>query len=337
MVAVAPTFSCVIPAFNREGTIARAIESALAQDHAPLEVIVVDDGSTDGTRGVVEGFGSPVRCVSQANAGGAAARNAGARAATADWVAFLDSDDYWTPGHLQAIAAAIDATQGQADFYFADLQRTQREGGHRQWEQARFDTAEPHVLTSDATGWVVRPRIPMMLQGTAFHRERFLAKGALWAEMPRRHDTHGFLVHGIGSPACAVNHVGCVMTADDGSGTRLTAQMDPRSRRYWLYSVMIWRDVLRRFPGLEPRRRRLLRHRLAVAHLSLARHGLGRLNPLGAWHLAMALAASPPLLLGRLVGRRPQEEDLVPYGARDADAPEVAPDQPGGPGKVKPR
>ena len=234
-------------------------------------------------------------------------------------MAFLDSDDYWTPGHLRAIAAAIDATQGGADFYFADLRRTESEGGHRQWEQARFDTAEPHVLASDATGWVVRPRIPMMLQGTAFHRERFLAKGALWAEMPRRHDTHGFLVHGIGSPACAVNHVGCVMTADDGTGTRLTAQMDPRSRRYWRYSVMIWRDVLRRFPDLDPPRRRLLRHRLAVAHLGLARHDLRRASPVCAWHLAQALVASPPLFLSRLLGRRTREEDLLPYGSGDAE------------------
>ena len=161
----------------------------------------------------------------------------------------------------------------------------------------------------------------MMLQGTAFHRERFLAKGALWAEMPRRHDTHGFLVHGIGSPACAVNHVGCVMTADDGTGTRLTAQMDPKSARYWLYSTMIWRDVLRRFPGLSPVRRRLLSYRLLVAHLNLARHQLGTGNPLGLWHLARSFTASPRLFLARLLGRRTSEEALMPFGVQDVEQP----------------
>ena len=317
MVNPAPTFTCVIPAYNREDTVGRAIESALAQSHPPKEVLVVDDGSSDRTAEVVEGYGGVVRCLRQANAGGAAARNAGARAATAEWIAFLDSDDYWTPGHLEAVARAVWATGGRADFYFADLRRTEREGGHRQWEQARFTTAGPHAFLADATPWVVRPRIPMMLQGSVFHRRRFLAKGALWAEMPRRHDTHGFLVHGIGSPVCAVNHVGCIMTADDGSGTRLTAQMDARSRLYWLYSARIWRDVLARFPHLPSQRRRLLRHRLLVAHLHLAREGLRRFDPRGLWHLLRAAGADPGLFLASLRGKRPSEEELLPYGEED--------------------
>jgi glycosyltransferase involved in cell wall biosynthesis len=308
------SMTCVIPAFNREGTVARAIESALAQTRAPAEVIVVDDGSTDGTRRVAEAFGGVVRCITQVNAGGAAARNAGARAAESDWIAFLDSDDHWTPQHLENVAAAIEATDGQAHFYFADLRRTQGEGGHRQWEQARFEIDGSYALLQDATPWVVRPRIPMMLQGTVFRREPFLAKGALWAEMPRRHDTHGFLVHGIGSPACAVAGVGCLMTADDSSGTRLTAQMDARSRLYWNYSAMIWRDVLRRFPRLTGPGRKLLQHRLVVAELHLARHDLGHANPRGLAHLLRAALAGPGLFAASLVGRRPREEQVMPYG-----------------------
>ena len=156
-----------------------------------------------------------------------------------------------------------------------------------------------------------------MLQGSVFHRERFLEKGALWAELRRRHDTHGFLVHGIGSPACAVNHVGCVMTADDGTGTRLTAQMDPQSRSFWSYSVQLWRDIRQRFPHLEPPRAQLLRHRLLVAHLRLARHDLRHAHPRGLLHVAHALQTSPRLLLDTLLRRRPSEAQLVPYGEQD--------------------
>jgi glycosyltransferase involved in cell wall biosynthesis len=315
-----PRIASVIPAFNREATIGRAIESALAQTRPPFEVIVVDDGSRDGTRAVVEAFGSRVRCLSQPNAGGAAARNAGARAATAEWVAFLDSDDYWTPGHLEAVSRAITATESKADFYFADLRRTESEGGHRQWEQARFATDGLHAFTPDATTWVLRPRIPMMLQGSVFHRERFLDKGALWAELRRRHDTHGFLVHGIGSPACAVNHVGCVMTADDATGTRLTAQMDSQSRSFWKYSVELWCDIRRRFPHLDPLRAQLLRHRLLVAHLRLARHDLRHAHPRGLLHLAQAFRSGPALFLASLMRRRPDEAQLVPYGEQDGQA-----------------
>lgn len=309
-----PSIACVIPAYNREGVIGRAIESALAQTLAPTEVIVVDDGSSDGTARVVQSYGAPVKLFSQENAGGAAARNAGARAATADWVAFLDSDDYWTPEHLEHIAAAIEGTQGKADIYFADLER---EAGHTQWEQASFDTDGPFAMKDDATAWVVRPRIPMMLQGSAFHRERFLAKGGLWDQMPRRHDTHGFLVHGIGSPACAVKHVGCVMTGDDNTGTRLTSQMDPKSRKYWQYSIQIWRDVLQRFPSLEPARKKLLRHRLLVAHLNLARGAFKKANPKAIGDLAAGFLAAPGLFFASLLGKRPSEAELVPYGEHD--------------------
>ena len=69
--------SAVIPTYNREKTIRRAIDSALSQDYAPTEIIVVDDGSTDNTRGVVETYGQKIRYVCQKNAGVSAARNRG--------------------------------------------------------------------------------------------------------------------------------------------------------------------------------------------------------------------------------------------------------------------
>jgi glycosyltransferase involved in cell wall biosynthesis len=97
-----PPVSVVIPVLNGEGTIARAIESALSQDPRPYEVVVVDDGSTDGTSAAAGRFGEPVKVVTQPNAGAAAARNRALREAHGEFVAFLDADDQFLSGRLSA-------------------------------------------------------------------------------------------------------------------------------------------------------------------------------------------------------------------------------------------
>lgn len=102
--------SVVIPTFNGSRYLRETIDSALAQTIPPHEVIVVDDGSSDGTPGLVRGYATPVRLVEQANAGTAAARNTGLQAATGDFVAFLDHDDCWRPDKLRLQAAALQAT-----------------------------------------------------------------------------------------------------------------------------------------------------------------------------------------------------------------------------------
>jgi len=96
-----PGISVVIPAYNAEKTIVRTLESVLSQTVSPLEVIVVDDGSRDGTARVVQTFSPHVRLVQQVNAGPAAARNHGVRVANGDWIALLDSDDAWLPTKLE--------------------------------------------------------------------------------------------------------------------------------------------------------------------------------------------------------------------------------------------
>ena len=96
-----PRFSVVIAAYNAAPFIGRAIESILAQTYPAHEVIVVDDGSTDGTAEAVARFGEPVRCHRQPNAGVSAARNAGAALATGDWLTFLDADDRYYRDRLR--------------------------------------------------------------------------------------------------------------------------------------------------------------------------------------------------------------------------------------------
>lgn len=96
----APIVSVIIPAYNAARYLADAIQSALSQTMADLEVIVVNDGSTDGTATVVEGFGSKVQLISQNNRGVASARNAGIDRARGQFLAFLDADDVWLPTKL---------------------------------------------------------------------------------------------------------------------------------------------------------------------------------------------------------------------------------------------
>jgi glycosyltransferase involved in cell wall biosynthesis len=103
--------SVVIPAYNRAETIAYCLDSVCSQTFLPLEIIVVDDCSTDETVKIVNDYGrihSLVRCVSLSKKSGAqAARNRGIREARGEWVAFQDSDDEWTPDKLEKQIAAV--------------------------------------------------------------------------------------------------------------------------------------------------------------------------------------------------------------------------------------
>lgn len=123
-----PHVSVVIPAFNCAPYIATAVESVLGQYHQDLDVIVVDDGSTDGTSQALERYRDRLTILRQANAGAAAARNHGLGAAKGELVAFLDADDWWDPSRLSAQIAALQAFPGGglvfSDFAVADANAT---------------------------------------------------------------------------------------------------------------------------------------------------------------------------------------------------------------------
>ena len=96
--------SCVVPAFNSEAYLRETLDSIFAQTHRPIDVVVADDGSRDGTADVVATYGGPVRFVSQATAGPAATRNLGLRAASGELIAFCDADDLW---HREKLARQV--------------------------------------------------------------------------------------------------------------------------------------------------------------------------------------------------------------------------------------
>ncbi|MCZ7606475.1 MAG: glycosyltransferase [Planctomycetota bacterium] len=113
--------SVIIPTFNRAARMPVAVRSVLAQTWRPLEIVVVDDGSPDDTPQVLRGLepevtaaGAIPRFIRQQNGGAAGARNTGMKAATGQWIAFLDDDDRWYPHKLAAQMARLAETGADA-------------------------------------------------------------------------------------------------------------------------------------------------------------------------------------------------------------------------------
>lgn len=112
-----PTVSVIIPAYNRAPTLRAALDSVRQQDYQDWELIVVDDGSSDGTAAVADSLGdSRVRVIRhEVNRGASAARNTGIRSARGRYIAFLDSDDAWLPGKLSAQVAVLESGPNSPD------------------------------------------------------------------------------------------------------------------------------------------------------------------------------------------------------------------------------
>jgi glycosyltransferase involved in cell wall biosynthesis len=103
-----PPVSGIVTFYNQERFVRETLESMLAQDYTPYEVIAVDDGSTDGTREACAAFGDRIRYIHQPNAGMGPARNAGVRRASGAYLAFFDGDDLWSPGRISTqVKAAL--------------------------------------------------------------------------------------------------------------------------------------------------------------------------------------------------------------------------------------
>jgi len=145
--------SVVIPTYNRARGVAAAVASALAQTYSPIEVIVVDDGSTDDTEAEIRRFGRQVVYVKQANGGVASARNKGLAEARGEFIALLDSDDVWHPWKIELQVATLER-QPDLGLVWTDMDAVDDEGRvlHRRYLKTYY-RAYQHFAMDELFFW----------------------------------------------------------------------------------------------------------------------------------------------------------------------------------------
>jgi glycosyltransferase involved in cell wall biosynthesis len=158
--------SVVIPAHNSQQYIVPALDSILAQKHRPLEILVVDDGSTDLTTQIVRGYAREVRLIEQDQRGHPAARNAGVRAAAGEFLGFLDHDDLWSPDKLERQIASFQHNPA-LDLVFGHIQN--------------FFTPEMPPKERQRVAAPLEP-LPGLLQGAMLARRRSFDRVGLFSE-----------------------------------------------------------------------------------------------------------------------------------------------------------
>ncbi|GMR21653.1 MAG: hypothetical protein BMS9Abin36_2257 [Gammaproteobacteria bacterium] len=269
--ADAPRFSVIIPAYNSAATLAKAVESVIEQSWPAHEIIVIDDGSTDDTLQVARGFGDRVRVIHQSNAGVSMARNRGAEAATGDWLAFLDADDWYYPDRLRWHAEWI-ASDTSLDFLTGDYEYRREDGsltgtsmamhpsGRAMLEKADgavkvvMETKEIEIYVADHFGDIHTLSVP---------RKTFRALGGFPSGFKVCEDVH-FL-----SRLCAVSHRVGVICRPLGvyliHGSSATRSDPLKAQEYNVQALLDLKGLASEFP--EP-----------VKHGVMTRLRNGRLN-----------------------------------------------------------
>jgi glycosyltransferase involved in cell wall biosynthesis len=169
-----PLVSAIIPTYNREGTVVRAVKSALAQTYENLEVIVVDDGSSDSTLRVLQQFEGRIMVLRQQNAGPSKARNLGASSSRGEILAFLDSDDEWLPDKIEK---QVRMMQGYGSSMPCCICNAAYTGGSEASERTSFNLAALHppfesaVLVNPVT--VLTSTFVLFNQVAAIRRDSF--------------------------------------------------------------------------------------------------------------------------------------------------------------------
>ena len=165
-----PLVSTIIPTYNRAHIIGEAVDSVLSQTYPNVEVIVVDDGSTDNTPEILRQYGDRIRVISQRNAGPAVARNRGIKASTGEVIAFLDSDDIWLPAKLERQIALMNQAGDKVPCCLCNILMKWRDVEFASFDRAwlRPDISEGIWMNVDE---VLATRFVLFNQGAAVRRE----------------------------------------------------------------------------------------------------------------------------------------------------------------------
>jgi glycosyltransferase involved in cell wall biosynthesis len=264
----------IVPCHNMERFVADAVRSALEQDPPPREVLVVDDASTDRGMETLAGFGDRVRILTGVGEGPAAARNLGILASSADYVAFLDADDRWFPGKLQAQLKRM--RDPRVGLVYTDYVRGES------LETASAPRLADYSLAGE--GWVFSRllRQNFILTSSVLVRRSLLARSGLfnphlfgcedielWLRVARRAE----FVRADGVFAFKRDHAGNIT----------------RGAGFPFDLVRRWRVLLAVHGDADPADRRYMRAQLADAEYEAGRHALRLLDPAAArLHLGRA-------------------------------------------------
>ncbi len=131
--------SVIIPTYNRSSMILEALESVFAQTRLADEILVIDDGSTDGTGDLLKGLGDKITYIYKKNNGVNKARNTGIEQSTGDWITFLDDDDLWMPHRLAVLERDINANPQTAESHMANLIFTGKDHSGKDYVWNQFD------------------------------------------------------------------------------------------------------------------------------------------------------------------------------------------------------
>jgi glycosyltransferase involved in cell wall biosynthesis len=272
-----PLVSVVIPTHNCETYIGETISSVLAQTYRPIEVIVVDDGSTDRTRDIVDSFGGAVRLLRQTNQRVCVARNRGFESSHGDLVCFLDHDDYWYPWKLERQVETF-RTHPQAGVVFTAFKPWHPVDGVYP-TPASLESAEAESLEIDPdySGWVYHQFLLdcwALTSATMIRRDVFAGSGGFDPSLPYSEDWDLWLRL---SQSCEFVMLKCASTLyrqhPDQGNLKLrdtdyrTALLERASRQWGLAS----RDGRRQEPGEFHRQ-------LAEYHFQFALHQLQNNN-----------------------------------------------------------
>ena len=164
--------SAVIPTFNRAAEVMNAVDSVLAQTLAVDEVIVVDDGSTDGSAELLRlRYGAAITVIRQPNRGVSAARNAGLSIAKGDWVAFLDSDDVWFPEKTEKQCEVLCRLGSEYGMCFSDCLYSEHPNDVRNaFFEVAFRPSETMGQLTDPAGHILRSTSPLRIQSVIVRR-----------------------------------------------------------------------------------------------------------------------------------------------------------------------
>ncbi len=154
-----PLVTVIIPTYNRGWILKEAIESVLSQDFGDFELIVVDDGSTDNTMEILDGYDRDITVLRQENHGVSAARNAGIAFASGQFIAFLDSDDMWLPGKL---ASQIDFFNSNPDALICQTQELWVRNGKRVNPKRRHKKFSGMIFKQSLPLCIVSPSAVML-------------------------------------------------------------------------------------------------------------------------------------------------------------------------------